>query len=105
MRSLRALVIYLVGVFIGGALLAPWLYWLAQIAAPSFPLLARTPFHRFVDRSLLILALTGLWPLSRALGLNSWRDVGLVPLRGQWKKIWAACCSVRSRWESPPEPP
>ena len=88
MRPLRALVIYLVGVFLGGALLAPWLYWLVQTVAPSFPLVAHAPFHRFMDRSLLILALAGLWPLLRALGTTSGRDIGLLPPRGQWKKFW-----------------
>jgi membrane protease YdiL (CAAX protease family) len=88
MRPLRALVIYLVWVFAGGALLAPWLYWLAQTVTASFPLLTQTPFHRFVDRSLLILALAGLWPLLRAFGTTSARDIGLLPPRGHWKKFW-----------------
>ena len=80
MRSLWALVIYIVAVFIGGALLAPWLYWLAQAFAHTFPHIAAAPFHRFVDRSLLIFALAGLWPLLRALGMTSWRELGLVRL-------------------------
>ena len=88
MRALRALVIYVVFVFLGGALLAPWLYRLVQTVAPSFPLLAHAPFHRFMDRSLLLLALAGLWPLLRAFGATAARDVGLLPPRGQWKKFW-----------------
>ena len=88
MRPLRALVIYIVVVFIGGALLAPWLYWLAQAFAHSFPKIAAEPFHRFVDRSLLILALAGLWPLLRSLGVTSWREAGVVPPHGQWKKLF-----------------
>ena len=40
MRPLRALVIYIAVVFIGGALLAPWLYRLAQAGAHSFPKIA-----------------------------------------------------------------
>jgi membrane protease YdiL (CAAX protease family) len=87
MRPFRALVIYLVGVFIGGALLAPWLYRLAQTVATSFPYVAHSPFHRFVDRSLLIFALAGLWPLLRTLGVASAREIGLVSPRGQWKKL------------------
>jgi membrane protease YdiL (CAAX protease family) len=87
MRPLRALVIYILVVFVGGALLAPWLYWLAQASTHSFPKIATEPFHRFVDRSLLILALVGLWPLLRALGVTSWREAGLVPLHGQWNKL------------------
>ena len=88
MRPLRALVIYLVVVFIGGALLAPWLYRLAQAAGHSFPQIASVPFHRFVNRSLLILALAGLWTLLCALGATSWRETGLVQIHGQWKKLF-----------------
>src|SRR5579859_5448890 len=87
MRPLRALVIYIVVVFVGGALLAPWLYWLAQEFAHSFPRIAAQPFNRYVDRSLIILALAGLWPLLRALGMTSWHEVGLVGPDGQWKKL------------------
>jgi membrane protease YdiL (CAAX protease family) len=88
MRPLRALVIYIAVVFIGGALLAPWLYRLAQAGAHSFPKIAGTPFHRFVDRALLLLALTGLWPLLRALGATSARELGLVLPYGQFKKLF-----------------
>src|SRR5262245_26600382 len=89
MRPLRALVIYIAVVFVGGALLAPWLYWLAQHFAGTFPNLAHAPFHRFVNRALLILALIGLWPLLRNLGATSCRDIGFVRPNGQWKKLGA----------------
>jgi uncharacterized protein len=88
MRPLRALIIYIAVVFIGGALLAPWLYWLVQTGAHTFPKIAATPFHRFVDRSLLLLALAGLWPLLRALGATSAREMGLILLYGQFKKLF-----------------
>lgn len=80
MRPVRSLLIYLVVVFAGGALLAPGLYFLAQNAATHFPAfkdLADNPFHRFVNRSLLILAVAGLWPLVRSFQIQSWRDLGL----------------------------
>ena len=88
MRPLRALAIFTVVVFGGGALLAPWLYWLAQAVAPGSHL-AGNPFHRFVHRSLLGLALAGIWPLLRSLGATSWRDVGLVNPRAEWRRIGA----------------
>jgi len=88
MRPLRALVIYIAVVFIGGALFAPWLYRLAQWFAHSFPQAARAPFHRFMDRSFLIFALAGLWPMLRSLGAMSWRETGLIPPYGQWKKLF-----------------
>src|SRR5437867_3049948 len=85
MRPIRALLIYLATVFIGGAVLAPWLYWSVQWLAEQSPVfqtlfqkLAGNPFHRFVNRSLLALAVIGLWPLVRGLGMNSWTDLGLV---------------------------
>jgi uncharacterized protein len=93
MRPLRALVIYIAVVFVGGALLAPWLCWLAQALARTLPNLATVrhladaPFHRYVNRSLLVLALAGLWPLLRSLGATSWRETGLVRPSGQWRKL------------------
>jgi len=88
MRPLRTLVIYLGAVFIGGALLAPWLYRLAQMFSAAFPHVAGSPFQRFADRSLTLVALAGLWPLLRGLGATSWRETGVVDLHGQWKKFF-----------------
>lgn len=88
MRPVRSLLIYVVVVFLGGALLAPWLYWLAQSLAPGSHL-AASPFHRYVDRSLLAFALIGIWPLLRSLGATSWRDVGLVKPNRQWHRLAA----------------
>ncbi len=88
MRPFRALLIYIAAVFLGGALLAPWLWHLAQFLAPSFPRIANAPFHRFLDRSFLILALAGLWPLLRALGVATWQDIGIVPPYGHLKKVF-----------------
>ncbi len=86
MRPLRSLLLFVVVVFLGGALLAPWLYWLAGAVAPS---LAEKPFHRFVNRSILGLALLGLWPFLRSLGVSSFGDVGLVRPTRQWKRLAA----------------
>jgi uncharacterized protein len=86
MRPLRALAIFTLAVFGGGALLAPWLYWLTQVVAPGSHL-AGNPFHRFVHRSFLGLALAGIWPLLRNLGATSWHDVGLVNPRGKWRRV------------------
>src|SRR5581483_10714672 len=86
MRPLRALLVFVLVVFVGGALLAPWLYWLTQAIAPGSHL-AGSPFHRFVNRSLLGLALIGIWPLLRSLGARSWREVGLVNPAGEWRRV------------------
>jgi uncharacterized protein len=92
MRPLRALLIYIIAVFIGGALLAPPLYWLVHWSAQTFPHLvsekiADAPFHRYVNRCLLGIALIGLWPLVKNLGLGSPAEVGLVKPYGQTKKL------------------
>lgn len=67
---------YLAIVLIGGALLAPWLWWMAQHLAPGSHL-AHQPFRRYVDRSLLGLALLGLWPMARTGLFPGWRSIGL----------------------------
>jgi membrane protease YdiL (CAAX protease family) len=104
MRPIRSLLIYFAVVFLGGALLAPWLYWLAQWAAahwPAFSGLAGKPFHRFLDRSLLGLALLCLWPLWRCGGARSWRELGFVPQGRPVRQIlrgfalgWASLAAV-----------
>ena len=90
MHPVRSLLIYAGVVFLGGALLAPWLSWGVQSLAthlPEFQELADHPFHRYVNRSLLALALIGLWPLLRSIGVSACRDIGLVKLAGQGRKL------------------
>jgi hypothetical protein len=91
MRVPRAWLLYLLVVFLGGALLAPALYWLAQGLAFEWPVwqrVAANPFHRYVHRSVEILALAGLWPLLRELRVNSLRQVGWVaPRRLRWQEL------------------
>jgi len=86
-HPIRSLLFFTVVVFIGGALMAPWLFWVVQHFAPDSHL-AHNPFHRFVNRSLLTLAVLSIWPLLRSLGATSWRDVGIVkPGKLQWKLL------------------
>jgi membrane protease YdiL (CAAX protease family) len=103
-RLIRSLLIYFAVVFLGGALLAPWLYWLAQWAAGHWAALAGmagNPFHRFLDRSLLGLALLCLWPLLRRGGARNWQDLGFVrQSRFAWQILrgfalgWASLAAV-----------
>jgi membrane protease YdiL (CAAX protease family) len=89
-RPLRAIAIYLLFVVLGGALLAPWLYELAQWAGDRVPGLrhmAENPFHRFVHRSLLGMAIIGLWPLLRSWGMRFWKDLGWAKPAGQWRRL------------------
>src|SRR6185437_13318374 len=50
--------------------------------------IAAAPFHRYLDRAFLILAIAGIWPLMGALGATSPREVGIVPPYGQMKKLF-----------------
>jgi len=91
MHPLRSVTAYFGFVFVGGALLAPILHHWAQIAAswnPWFTRLSEYPFHRFVNRSLLIAALAGLWPFLKSLNIR-WRELGLSARRTEWQKFAA----------------
>lgn len=87
MRPLRALGIYAAAVFIGGALLAPWNFWLIQSLGSTFSDLAQSPFQRYLSTSMMILALAGLWPLLKSLGATSLRDAGLVNPLGHGRQL------------------
>lgn len=79
MRAAGLLLCYVAGVFVAGALVAPWLFHLAQWAAGELPALqglASQPFHRYVNRCLLVVAVAGLWPLLRTLNLANRRALG-----------------------------
>lgn len=80
MHAAGLLLLYLLGVLLGAALLAPPLYQLGQWAAVDaglLPSLATQPFHRYLNRCLLIVALAGLWPFIRAFRLNHTTALGL----------------------------
>jgi hypothetical protein len=49
--------------------------------------LADKPFHRYVNRSMLVLALGGMWPLLRAFGARSSSEFGLPKPVGQGPKL------------------
>jgi membrane protease YdiL (CAAX protease family) len=90
MHPVRLLLIYAGAVFLGGALMAPWLFWGVQSLAVHLPVLEKLttyPFHLYVNRSILALALIGLWPMLRASGVSAWRDVGLVKPTGQRRNL------------------
>ena len=98
MRTLRALLLYFIAVFIGGALFAPPLDWLIQSLAHHFPdafnhglgeKIATAPLHRYVNRCILLIALIGLWPLVKSLGFASMAEVGFVKPSGEMKKFGA----------------
>ncbi len=74
MKDAAKLFAYFFAVVIGGALLAPPLFW----TAPRFSgVFAKFDFESFFHRALLICALAFLWPLLRSLRLRSFRDLQL----------------------------
>lgn len=83
MRLTRALLIYFAVVFVGGALFGPVLYH----AAHGFSSLSKVPFHRFVDRAVLGLALICLWPLLKVMGITSWLELGFRDAVNKWRDI------------------
>jgi membrane protease YdiL (CAAX protease family) len=89
-RPIRSLLIYIACIFIGAALLAPWLYWAAQWAgehSTALKGLSAQPFHRYLNRCLLGLALLGMWPFLRSLRIDSWSAAGLPNISGQGRKL------------------
>ncbi|MBI3875139.1 MAG: CPBP family intramembrane metalloprotease [Verrucomicrobia bacterium] len=84
MRPLVAIFLYLTAVLLGGALLAPWAWAFVQWSASHFAALkplAEMPFHRYVNRCFLVVAMLGLRPFLRSIGANSFKAVGLSKSR------------------------
>ncbi len=91
MRASRAIGLYFVAVVLIGVLLAPWLFWAVQEFAPrvhALQIYATYPFHRVFDRSIMLVALAGLWPLLRVIGLRFWSDIGYVRSTGWWRHVF-----------------
>jgi len=74
LKDAAKLFAYFFAVIIGGALLAPPLFWIAPRLSAFF---AKFDFESFFHRALLICALAFLWPLLRSLRLRSFRDLQL----------------------------
>ena len=90
MRASKAIGLYFAAVILAGAALAPWLFWTVQQLAHRLPALqgyATYPFHRVFDRSILLVALAGLWPLLRTLGFRFWSDAGYVRSPRWWRHV------------------
>jgi CAAX protease family protein len=92
---MRALAVVIGGtalILIGSAVLAPWLFWLAQAFPGVLPAKAvHGPFHQYIIRSMLICAVLGLF-IIRYLAFNSWQQLGLRPPRLHWRELVAGFC-------------
>ncbi len=72
--------LYLIAVFLGAALVAPRLYHTVHFLAEEHPMwrpLAEHPFHRYVSRCLILLALIGLPTFLKGLRIRSKQALGL----------------------------
>ena len=90
MRASKAIGCYAIAVIALGALLAPELFWTVQWVAAHVTAarwLAGYSFRRVFSRSLMMVALAGLWPLLRSVGLKSWRALGYVRTPEWWKQL------------------
>lgn len=78
MRATRAIVLYIVSVDTLTSLLAPLAFWAFQSCGYRLnsDWILRQPFERLFNRSFMLIALVGLWPLLRTIGFRSWNDVG-----------------------------
>ena len=74
MKDAAKLFAYFFAVVIGGALVAPPLFWSARHVSPFF---TKFDFENFFHRALLICAIAFVWPLLRSLRLHSLRDLQL----------------------------
>lgn len=80
-RASGILIAYFLAVLLAAALLAPWAFQLGQWASGEAAVLkglGTQPFHRYLNRCLLLAALAGLWPLARAFQLTNARALGLA---------------------------
>ena len=81
MKDAARLAAYFIAIVVGGALLAPILFWSAQALAAHgvFPFLTKYDFDTFFHRAILIAAVLLLWPLLRASNVRDLADLGLAP--------------------------
>jgi len=86
LKDAAKLFAYFFAVVLGGALLAPPLFWSAHRFSVFF---AKYDFESFFHRALLICALAFLWPFLRSLRLHSFRDLQLDKSRHAWRDVVA----------------
>jgi membrane protease YdiL (CAAX protease family) len=81
MKEALKVLSYGAAIVVGGALLAPPLYWAGQwaIRTDVLPQLAPFPFSKYFNRAVLLIAVVLLWPFLRWLGLRRWTDLQLSP--------------------------
>ncbi len=91
MKDAAKLLAYFAAVVLGGALLAPILFWAAQAAAAHgiAGFLMHFDFETFFHRALLVCAVLFLWPLLLSLRIRSFRDLQLYRNPHAWRDLGA----------------
>ena len=81
MKDAARLAAYFIAIVVGGALLAPILFWSAQALAAHgvLPFLVKYDFDTFFHRAILVAAVLLLWPLLRVSNVGGLADLGLAP--------------------------
>lgn len=89
LKEIRAILLFLAGSTLLGALLAPWLFWGGRALAVGGGLkfLAEPDFAQFFDRAVLLAAIALLWPTIRAVQIRSRRELGVEPDRHGWRRL------------------
>jgi membrane protease YdiL (CAAX protease family) len=91
LKDAAKLFAYFAAVVLGGAILAPTLFWSAQAAATHgiADFLMRFDFESYFHRALLLCALLFLWPLMRSLRIRSFDDLRLDKNDHPWRDAGA----------------
>jgi uncharacterized protein len=91
LKDAARLAAYFIAIVVGGALLAPILFWSAQALAAHgvFPFLAKYEFDTFFHRAILIAAVLLLWPLLLTSKVRRMAELGLAP-NSHWARDVAA---------------
>ena len=91
MKDAARLAVYFIVIVIGGALLAPVLFWSAQALAAHgvFLFLAKHNFDTVFHRAILVVAVLLFWPFLRFSNVRSLADLDLAPNSHWARDLWA----------------
>jgi len=93
LKDAARLAAYFIAIVVGGALLAPILFWSAQALAAHgvFTFLTKYGFDTFFHRAILVAAVLLLWPLLRISNVRAMADLGLAA-NPRWGRD--VCCGI-----------
>ena len=97
LKDLAKILLYFAAVILGGALLAPPLYFAAHALAAHgiFPSLTTFSFQKYFNRASLLCAFLFLWPAIRSLHITSTQELGITP-NPRWRQHLLAGLAIAS---------